>query len=179
MHRLKTPFRILLICLFAATGSIAQQKSQPNVNEIVLEAIQGDDDTAPYGPCFKITFRRDGTALFTGKAKVKLIGDFESTISEAEFAKLLSFLVSRKYWEIPDDPINSGRITMVAGGGRFSVYGLSPWMMISVADEHGDKKTIARPSNAQVADAKKIPKALLEIEQAIFDTATRIKWKKI
>lgn len=55
MDRLKTVFRIFLIGLFVATGSTAQQQSQPTVNEIVLEAIQGDDGTAPYGPCFKIT----------------------------------------------------------------------------------------------------------------------------
>jgi len=169
----------MLICLFAATGSSAQQKSQPITNEIVLEATQGENDGSPYGPAFKISFKRDGTALFIGKAKVKLIGDFEGTITEAEFAKLLSFLVSRNYSQIPDDPINSGRITMVAGGGRFSVYAFSPWMVISVADEHGDKKTIARPTNATGVDAKKIPKALLDIEQAVFDTATRIKWKKL
>lgn len=178
--RMKPISWILLIGLIAATSLVAGQKSQPRVNEIVLEATQGlsDGGLIPYGPSFKITFRRDGTALFTGKAKVKLIGDFHGTISDGEFEKLLSFLIARNYARIPDDPINGGRVTPPAGMIRTTAYAFSPWMTTSVTDE-GQTKTIARPTNVQGVDGKRIPKALLEIEQAVFDTATRIQWKKL
>jgi hypothetical protein len=51
-------------------------------------------------------------------------------------------------------------------------------MITSVTDEQGQTKTISHPTNVQGVDGRRIPKALLEIEQAVFDAATRIQWKK-
>lgn len=79
------------------------QKTQPRIDEILLEGLQGSKDYEPFGPGFKIILRRDGTALFSGQAKVKLIGDFQGTISTAEFEQLVSFLVARNYERIPED----------------------------------------------------------------------------
>ena len=87
---------VLLFVLIAAISLSAAQKSQPQsqprIDEIALEGWQGlGPDGDPIGADFKITLRRDGTALFTGKAKVKLIGDFQGTISSAEFEKAIEF----------------------------------------------------------------------------------------
>jgi hypothetical protein len=176
---MKSTSWILLVGLIAATSLAAGQKSQPRIDEIVLEATQGDNDGLPYGPCFKITFRKDGTAFFTGKAKVKLIGDYQGTISDAEFKKLVAFLITRRYSQIPDDPINAWQITLAAGSVRVNEYGFSPWMTTSIIEGQGQTKTISRPTNVHPLDGKRIPKGLLEIEQAVFDTATRIQWKKL
>lgn len=179
---LKTFCILLLSGLITAASPVAGQKSQPRVDEIGLEAFQGtrsNSDFKPYGPCFKITLRRDGTALFTGKAKVKLIGDFQGTISIEEFEKLLSFLVARHYSKIPDDPLNHSRISDSAGTDWINFQeDSSPAMITSVVYEGGKTKIIGRLTDIQPVDRQKIPKELFEIEQAVFDTATRIRWAK-
>lgn len=177
---MKTFFILLLLGLLTAASPAAGQKSQPRVDEIGLEAIQGsDNDIKPFGPGFKITLRRDGTALFTGKAKVKLIGDFQGTISVEEFEKLLSFLEARHYSRIPDDPLDASRISHPAGTAWFNWQEMSsPAMITRVVYEGGKTKTIGRLTDIQPVDRQKIPKELFEIEQAVFDAATRIRWAK-
>jgi len=86
---------VVLLGLIAAISLSAAQKSKPEkskrrINEIDLEGRQGTRGNELFGPGFKITLRRDGTALFMGKAKVKLIGDFQGTITGAEFEHLVS-----------------------------------------------------------------------------------------
>ncbi len=121
--------------LITAVSPSPVQKSQPRVDEIVLEARQGEDMGEPFGPGFKITLRRDGTALFTGKAKVKLIGDFQGPISSQEFEQLLKFLVARKYDRIPEDPINSHRVSTSSVG--LSAYSGSPHIITVIVFEGG------------------------------------------
>jgi hypothetical protein len=184
---MKTFSLVLLFGLIAATSPAAVQKTQPRIDEIVLEGRQGDRGSGPFGRGFKITLRRDGTALFKGIANVKLRGDFQGTISSAEFEQLESFLVARKYDRIPDDPINASRITPAAGTEKHTAYDLSgytnigpsPNMITHVVYEGGQTKTVSRPTNALGIDQAHIPKALFEIEQAVFDAATRIHWAKI
>jgi hypothetical protein len=155
------------------------QQSQPRIDEIVLAAVQGERDSGSFGRGFKITLRRDGTALFTGTANVKLLGDFQGTISTAEFEQLESFLLARKYDRIPDDPINIQRIKPTAGTAGITAYEAgSPYMLTVIGFEGGQAKTIFRPTNANGIDQSRVPKALLEIEQAVFDAATRIHWAK-
>ncbi len=176
---MKTFSIVLLLGLITATNLSAVQKTQPRIDEIVLVALQGDRTAQPFGPGFKITLRRDGTALFTGVAKVKLIGDFQGTIASADFEQLVGFLVSRKYDRIPDDPINIQRIKPAAGTAGTTAYeAASPYMITVIGFEGGQSKTIFRPTNANGIDQSRVPKALLEIEQAVFDAATRIRWAK-
>lgn len=167
---------VVLVLLMTAVSAASVQKTQPRVDEIVLEARQGEDMGEPFGPGFKITLRRDGTASFIGKAKVKLIGDFQGAIGSKEFEQLLSFLVARKYDRIPDDPINAHRVGQSVG---LSAYSGSPHMITVIVFEGGQTKTIFRPTTANGIDQSRVPKALLEIEQAVFDAATRIRWAKI
>src|SRR5258705_707342 len=114
---------VVLLGLIAATSLSAVQKSQPQkrqprVDEIVVEGWQGQGTYGDlFGPGFRVSLRRNGIALFTGKAKVKLIGNFRGTISGAEFEKLLSFMVARKYDRIPEDPVNRSDFTPATGGG--------------------------------------------------------------
>lgn len=171
---------VLLVALMTAVSAAPPQKSQLRIDEIVLEALQGDRSAQPFGRGFKVTLRRDGTALFTGTAKVKLIGDFQGTIGSAEFEQLVSFLVARNYDRIPDDPINIQRIKPAAGTAGITSYEAgSPYMITVIVFEGGKTKTIFRPTNAQGIDQSRVPKALLEIEQAVFDAATRIRWEKV
>jgi len=170
---------IVLVALMTAVSAASVQKTQPRVDEIVLEGWQGQGLYGdPFGPGFRISLRRNGIALFTGKAKVKLIGNFRGTISSAEFEKLLSFMVARKYDRIPEDPVNRTEFTPLAGGGKVPWYDGSPYMITIVVYEGGKTKTIFRPTLAQGIDLKHIPKELFEIEQAVYDAATRIRWAK-
>lgn len=176
---MKTFSILLLLGLITAASPVAGQKSPPRVDEIALEGWQGmGTDGDPIGAGFKITLRRDGTALFTGKANVKLIGDFQGTISSAEFEKLLSFLVARKYDRIHEDPVNRDQISPAFGSARFPWDRGSPYMITRVVYEGGKTKNVFRPTTAWGIDLKHIPKELFEIEQAIFDAATRIHWAK-
>jgi len=171
---------VVLVALMTAVSGAPVQKTQPQVDEILLEGWQAmgrDGDLV--GPGFKITLRRDGTALFKGEANVKLIGDFQGTISSAEFEKLLSFLVARKYDRIPEDPVNRDQITPAAGTAKFTWDRGAPYMITSVIYEGGKRKYIFRPTTAWGIDRKHIPKELFEIEQAVYDAATRIRWAKI
>ena len=170
---------VVLVVLMTAVTAASVQKTQPRVDEIVLEGWQGmGTDGDPIGAAFKTALRRDGTALFTGKAQVKLIGDFQGTISSAEFEKLLSFLVARKYDRIHEDPVNRDQISPAFGNERFPWDRGSPYMITRVVYEGGKTKNIFRPTTAWGIDLKHIPKQLFEIEQAIFDAATRIRWAK-
>jgi hypothetical protein len=170
---------VLLVALMTAVSAAPAQKSQARIDEIVLEALQGDRSAQPFGRGFKITLRRDGTALFSGIAKVKLIGDFEGTIGSDDFEKLASFLMARNYDRIPNDPINIQRIKPAAGTAGTTAYEVgSPYMITVIGFEGGQTKTIFRPTNAQGIDQSRVPKALLEIEQAVFDTATHIRWAR-
>ena len=171
---------IVSVVLMAAVSAAAVQKTQPRVDEISLQGWQGmgrDGDLV--GPGFKITLRRDGTALFKGEASVKPIGDFQGIISSAEFEKLLTFLVARKYDRIPQDPVNRDQITPAAGSARFTWDRGAPYMITSVVYEGGKTKNIFRPTTAWGIDLKHLPKELFEIEQAVYDAATRIRWAKI
>lgn len=171
---------VLLVALMTAVSAAPIQNNQPRIDEVVLEGVQGEDNLGdPYGPGFKITFRRDGNALFTGKAKVKLIGNFQGTISGAEFERLLRFMVARNYDRIPEDPINRSQITPAAGSARFLLaYAGSPYMITTVVYEGGKTKRVFRPTTARGVDLTHIAKELLEIEQAVFDAATRVRWAK-
>lgn len=174
---------VVLLGLIAAISLSAAQKSKPEkskprINEIDLEGRQGTRGNELFGPGFKITLRRDGTALFTGKAKVKLIGDFQGTITGAEFEQLVSFMVARNYDRIPEDPVNHSEITPPAGSARFTLYSDEPYMITRVVYEGGQTKTMVRPTTARGIDLVHIPQELFQIEQAVFDAATRIDWAK-
>jgi hypothetical protein len=88
---------------------------------------------------------------------------------------VLEARVARKYDRIPDDPVNAHRVSSNVG---LSAYSGGPYMITSVVHEDGKIKTIFRPTNTQGVDQSRVPKALLEIEQAVFDAAIRIRWAK-
>lgn len=173
-------YSVAVVCIFLGFHSVYSQDHQ-QIEEITLEAKEGltNDLSKPYGPCFRINLHRNGSATFFGKAKVKLIGDFYGTITTAQFDELVKFMTDRNYDQLPDDPVNSDRITLTAGSSRATAYEVfSPWMITTIRFADGHKKQISRPTDLQPLDRKHIPKPLFEIEQAIFDSATHISWSK-
>jgi hypothetical protein len=170
-----------LILPIGLLGGQSQAQSQHRIDEIVLEAKEGfnTDTFKPYGASFKITLRRDGSALFAGKSKVKLIGNYQGAISSEEYEKLVKFTIERDYSRIADDPVGAARISPAAGTEGFSVEDAKPWMITTMIYQDGGHKRISRHTELLPLDRKKVPKALFEIEQAIFDAATRIKWRKV
>src|SRR5687768_12827290 len=96
---------ITLTMLVASLDASAQIQSPPTINEIVLEETAGLKLTSPggfYGTAFKVTFQRDGMALYAGSRNVKLIGSYQGTISADEFEKLVKFVNARDYSRLPD-----------------------------------------------------------------------------
>jgi hypothetical protein len=169
-----------LICLtlpIALVAGPSQLQSPPKIDEIVLEGTGGLDlkpgTFRSYGTVFKVTFQRDGMALYAGSRDVKLIGSYQGTISADEFEKLVQFMNARDYSHIPDDPLPASRTTDAAEAGNFK-----PRMTITITYE-GGRKTISRLAELSPLDREKVPKALFEIEQAILDASARTKWREV
>ena len=173
-------FCLLLISLTIPCSQVAaplELQSPPRIDEIVLEATAGfeikPDAFRSYGAAFKVTFQRDGMALYAGSRDVKLIGSYQGTMSADEFEKLVRFVNARDYSHIPDDPLPASRTSEAAKAGNFK-----PRMTITITYE-GGLKTISRLAELSAPDREKVPKALFEIEQAILDASARMKWREV
>ena len=170
---------LLLIGLTIPVSHVAapsEAQSPPTIDEIVLEAKAGLKLTSPggfYGTGFKVTFQRDGTALYAGSRDVKLIGSYQGTISADEFEKLVKFVNARDYSQIPDDPLTASRTADEAEDV------LKPRMTTTITYKGGGQKKISRLAELNPLDREKVPKALFEIEQAILDASARIKWREV
>jgi hypothetical protein len=168
-----------LICLtlpIALVAGPSQLQSPPKINEIVLEGTGGLElkpTVRSYGAAFKVTFQRDGMALYAGSRDVKLIGSYQGTITVDEFENLVKFVNARDYSRIPDDPLGASRTTEAEADA------LKPRTTTIIIYEGGGRKTISRLAELSPLDREKVPKALFEIEQAILDTSARIKWREV
>ena len=177
---MKSFFSFLLISLtvlVARPDGSSQVQSPPRIDEIVLEETAGLKLTGPggfYGTASKVTFQRDGMALYAGSRNVKLIGSYQGTISADEFEKLVKFVNDKNYSRIPDDPLQGSR---TADGAEKDV--LKPRTTITITFEGGGRKTISRLTDLSPPERETVPKALLEIEQAILDASARIKWREV
>ena len=165
----------LIVPLTQVAGS-AQLQSPPRIDEIVLEETAGLKLTSPggfYGTAFKVTFQRDGMALYAGSRNVKLIGSYQGTITADEFENLVKFMNARDYSRIPDDALRASRTT------EAETDALKPRTNIIIAYESGGRKTISRLTELSPPEREKVPKAVFEIEQAILDASARIKWREV
>ena len=168
---------VSLTMLVASLNGASQVQSPPTIREIVLEGTGGLKLTSPggfYGTVFKVTFQRDGTALYAGSRNVKLIGSYQGTISTDEFEKLVKFVHGRDYLRIPDDPLPALQTTDAA-----ETDGLKPRTITTINFEGGGQKRISRVAELSALEREKVPKALFEIEQAILDASARIKWREV
>ncbi|HEY5837460.1 MAG TPA: DUF6438 domain-containing protein [Pyrinomonadaceae bacterium] len=168
---------ISLTIMVAGLDCSAQTQSPSTINEIVLEATAGLKLTEPgglYGTAFKVTFQRDGLALYAGSRNVKLIGSYQGTISAEEFNNLVEFVNARDFSPIPADPVQASRTT-----GGAETYALKPKMTITITYESGNLQRNSRLAELSPLDREKLPKALFEIEQAILDASARIKWREV
>lgn len=167
----------LLISLLTALVLLAgPSQSPPKIDEIVLEAKAGFElgTFKSYGTGFKVTFQRDGAALYAGSRNVKLIGSYQGTIPADEFEKLVEFVNARDYSRIPDDPLPASRTADAAEADAFK-----PRTITTITYEGGGQKRISRLAELSPLDREKVPKALFEIEQAILDASARIKWREV
>ena len=175
---MKIFFVFLLIGLtvpFVRVAGSPQLQSAPRIDEIVLEAKAGLELTPVgrfYGTAFKVTFHRDGLALYAGSRNVKLIGSYQGAISADEFEKLVKFVNARDYSRVPD-PAPASRMSDEA-----ETDALKPRTTITITYE-GGRKTISRLTELSPPQRQKVPKSQLEIEQAILDTSARIKWREV
>ena len=177
---MKSFLSLLLISLLmplAQVADSAQLQSPPRIDEIVLEETAGLKLTSPggfYGTAFKVTFQREGLALYAGSRNVKLIGSYQGKISAEEFENLVEFVNARDFSPIPTDPLQASRTT-----GGAETYALKPKVTITITYESGNLKRISRLTELSPLDREKVPKALFEIEQAILDASARTKWREV
>ena len=170
-------FLIILTMPPAHVAGPSQVQSPPRIDEIVLEATAGLELTTTgkfYGTAFRVSFQRDGMALYAGSRNVKLIGSYQGTISADEFEKLVKFVNARDYSRIPNDPLQASRTTDAAEADFFK-----PRTTTTITYEGSGQKRISRFSDLSPLDREKVPKALFEIEQAILDLSTRTKWREV
>lgn len=175
---------VIVLSLAAAlclpSSLTAQEREE--INEITLEMTQGIDSSGHYyGRAYKITLRRDGAALYDGKANVKLTGHFQGTIDAAEFQRLSEFLLSQNYSQI--------KSYLLASVGTRTGAINSPAMMtplvITSVKEGKKQKTIKRAANETLGvnenaeSLSKVPQSLFEIETAITRAAQAVKWAKV
>ena len=174
MKSLFVSLLVVLIMPFALFGGPPALQSTATIHEIVLEG-KGGMNLNPlkfYGAEFKVSFHQDGRALYAGSRDVKLIGSYQGTISDNEFQKLVKMLVDRDYLSIPEDAMQAFQTPTSEKNGP------KPTTTITVTYE-GGQKTIWRYTELSPLAREKVPKALLEIEQAILDTSSRIKWREV
>ena len=172
---MKFLFLIFLLCLPVNAVGLLPNQDSAKISEISLEMIQGSLGIGkPLGRAFTISLRRDGTALFECKANVKLIGKYRGKISENAFAQLADFLISRNYLKIKDELPH--RISAPAGEVRMTMYD-SPVVITTIVSD-GKEKVIRRLTIVTSEYKKSIPREITEIENAISETATKIKWEK-
>ena len=164
-----------LITLHASATSSTQEES--TITEISLEMAQGSIEFGKsLGRAFKIVLRSDGTALFEGKANVKLLGKYRGTMPVADFDRLANFLISKKYYQINDELPQ--RMTPSAGEVRVTPYD-SPVVTTGVVRGGQTKKTIRRLTIVSSEHKSRVPKEITEIENAITEAAMKIKWAKV
>ena len=180
------PLFALLLLNFAALGGgaapLLAPQEQETITEISLEVTRGNTSAGEsYGRAFKITLRRDGTALFTGKANVNLIGEYRSTIAPADFNRLAEFLEAHKYSQIKSNLLWTAGIS----GGSITSAAIVASTVITSVKTTGKRKTIRRASNdldsanENTMTRGKVPIELLDIEAAITDTAMSLQWVKV
>jgi len=160
----------------------SQARQSTEITEVSLEITQGMNSRgARYGRAFRITLRRDGTALFTGKANVKLIGDYEGTIAPVEFEELVRQLESRHYSQIKSNQLATVRIR----GGSINSPALITPIVKTIIKCGNQEKKIERAANETDRDNENrdsilsVPYEVFEIEKAITDASLTIKWKKV
>lgn len=176
MKRLILVLALILISSAALVRGTSQSQPSPKIAEIVLEAKGGFDPTTfkSYGTVFKLTLHQDGMATYYGKTNVKLIGNYQGTISGDEFEKLAGFLMARRYLEIPDKFVNPSETTETAKADYFK-----PKTITTITHEGGRQKTTWRLTELSPTLREQIPQTLFEIETAILDTGARIKWREV
>lgn len=175
MTRLIPALVLILITSTVLVRGTSQSQPSPKITEIVLEAKGGFDPATfkSYGTVFKLTLHGDGMAFYYGKTNVKLIGNYQGTISGDEFEKLARFLIARRYLEIPDKFVNPSETTETAKADYFK-----PKTITTITYE-GGQKTTWRLTELNPTLREQIPQTLFEIETAIVDTGARIKWREV
>lgn len=147
-------FQVLLlfhITAFGVSGLHAYQ-DQDQISEITLER------TRCYGPCpaYKVILRRDGTAIYIGKANVEQMGTYKGTIHRYHFDRLTDLLRSHGYLELNEKYART--ITDQASVVTSVLFGNKRKTVVNYADSG--------------------PVRLWEIEMVIDAVATQVKWEK-
>lgn len=126
------------------------------VTEIVLER------SACFGECpaYKVAFRLDGSAIYTGEAYTPYIGNYVpdgDSYSRNHFERLRHWLEAQRFFDMREDYdenlVDSSKITITA-------------------TRNGKKKTV-------VGDSSRSPIELWGIAMAIDGVASNITWKKV
>ena len=153
------------------TPAIGLQQSQ-EITEVTLEMNPG---SSPSARNFRIVLRSDGTALYEGKANVKLKGKYQGLLPREDFAQLVNFIREHHFSDLRT---SFSKAAIVSFSSQVSVAFASPTVSTSIVQDT-KRHTIERPVGVKINSPQSPPKDLLAIENAITTIATRIKWAKI
>jgi hypothetical protein len=161
-----------VITLIISSASVCAQQKRDTITEVTLEMVPGSYGS---GREFKITFRQDGSALYHGKANVKLQGKYSGTLSKDEFDQLVKLIEEKNFSELKST-FPSSRSTALASNPNMPTL-ISPTVATSIVT-NGKRRTIERVLNTKINYPNAPAKELLEIENAITSLAMKVKWTK-
>lgn len=159
---IKPPLIFVALILLTAFGAQAQksskdgsQKGQKGGEQIMEVSLERG---ACYGTCpvYKVTLKRDGTAIYEGKRFVERQGTYTGNIYS--FDRLAQFIEAEGYFKLKDDY-------------SINVTDLST-TTTSVVRAGGQRKTISDYAGAG-------PIELWAIETAIDGVVAHTKWQKV
>jgi len=168
---------ILMTLLIGSFGSLGLTQSfgLEQVEEITEVTLEMNPGSSPSARDFRIVLRSDGTALYEGKANVKLLGKYQGLFPKEDFAQLATFIREHHFSELKNS-FTKG--TIVSFSSQVSVAFAAPTVRTSIVQDT-KRQTIERPVGVKINSPKTPPKDLLAIENAITTSATRIKWDKV
>jgi hypothetical protein len=119
---------------------LARPASPAEIREIRQER------TPCYGTCpvYVVTFSRDGTAEYRGKAYVHALGTYRANIDSATFAQLAAHFVAHGYFSLrphyaasgTDQPTVITTVLFDADSAVVDRYGAAgPWLLLAIEDQ--------------------------------------------
>ena len=160
---------ILPIALVLTLSMSIAGQAADDISEITLQMTPGSSG----GMDLKVVLRRDGTASYKGGNSQKLHGKFKGAVSVELFGQLAKFISDRSFFSIRNSFISTGAFPSSIGAPT-----VTPAIVSTTVVAAGKRNMVEYPIGVKVNEQKDPSKELLQINNAIMNVATQIKWTK-
>lgn len=133
------------------------------VTEVTLERSSGFSPA----PTYRITLRRDGTALYTGIANTDRVGQYRGTVSQLEFNRLSNLIQTLRFLTLKPRYITEVELNESRDGPRIAWE--TPPTVTTAVSWGGTRKTVVNEWDAA-------PMELWTIEKTVQGIASQIDW---